>query len=108
MKQFYTHLIEIESINLALDKMDISQQEKLHLAHLVDSNLHHTILDAILSQLQDEDKRVFMNHLREKDHDKIWQFLNEKVVDIELKIKKTAESLKKELEKDLQEASKLK
>ena len=107
MKQFYTHLVEIESIIIRLDKMVLSKEEKLHLAHLIDSSLHHTILDAILSQLSDQDKRMFMTHLTEDNHDKLWKFLNEKVVGIEDKIKNAAETLKKELEKDLKEAGRL-
>jgi len=107
MKQFYTHLVEIESIIIRLDKMVLSKEEKLHLAHLIDSSLHHTILDAILSQLSDQDKRMFMTHLTEDNHDKFWKFLNEKVVGIEDKIKNAAETLKKELEKDLKEAGRL-
>lgn len=106
MKQFYTHLVEMGSIIVSLDKMDLSQEEKLHLAHLVDSSLHHTILDAILSQLQDEDKVVFLNHLKADDHDKIWKFLNEKVLGVEDKIKKAADDLKSQLHKDIKEAVK--
>lgn len=106
MRHWYTHLIEIELIISELDKMELSKAEKLHLAHLVDSNLHHRIMDAVLTQLQDEDKRVFMRHLNEDNHDKIWQFLNEKVDDIEIKIKKAAGDLMEELKKDLKEAKK--
>ncbi len=108
MKQFYSHLIEIDSIIISLDKMGLSKTEKQHLAHLVDTSLHHTILDAVLSQLRDEDKRVFMSHLSDGNHDKIWKFLNEKVSEVETKIKKAADSLKIELEKDLKEAQNLK
>lgn len=108
MKQFYSHLVEIESIIIELDKMNLSQEEKLHLAHLVDSSLHHTILNAILSELEDEDKRKFMHHLNEGDHDKIWSLLNEKVSEVEMKIKKAADSLKDELKKDLKEAKRIK
>lgn len=104
MKQWYTHLVEIETIIVELDKMDLSKEDKLHLAHLVDSSLHHTILDAVLSQLKEEDKRIFITHLNEGSHDKIWQFLNEKVDGVEDKIKKAAEDLKKELHKDIQKA----
>ena len=103
MKKWYTHLIEIESITKEQDKMDLSSEEKLHLAHLVDSSLHHTILDAVLSQLSNKDKEVFLNHLKEEDHDRIWQFLNEKVQDIEEKIQNAAEELKNKLKKDLKE-----
>lgn len=101
---FYSHLIEIESIIIELDKMDLSKGEKDHLTSLIDSTLHNTILDAVLSELSPQDKRVFVNHLKEGSHDKIWQFLNEKVENIEDKIKKAAGELKSELHKDLQEA----
>lgn len=104
MTRWYTHLIEIESVTEELDKMDLSAEEKLHLAHLVDSSLHHTILDAVLSQLSNEDKEVFLRHLEGKNHDQIWQFLNDKVQDIEEKIQNTAEEFKKILKKDLKEA----
>ena len=104
MKHFYSHLIGIESIFVELDKMDLSKEEKIHLAQLVEANLQHTILDAILSQLKDHDKRAFMAHLNEGVHDKIWKFLNEKVENVEDRIKKVAEDLKIELHKDLKEA----
>lgn len=104
MKYFYSHLIEIESIILELDKLELSPEQKIHLTNLIDSSLHHTILDAILSELSQQDKRVFVNHLKEDDRGKIWQFLNEKVDNIEDKIKKVADDLKAELQRDLKEA----
>ncbi|MBI2020363.1 hypothetical protein HYS94_02985 [Candidatus Daviesbacteria bacterium] len=103
-KQFYTHLVEIESIIVELDKMDLSEEEKMHLASLVDSSLHHTILDAILSELSEDDKKIFLRHVHEDDHQKIWQFLNEKTNNIEEKIKKAADDLKIELHKDIKRA----
>lgn len=101
---FYSHLIEIESIVVELDKLDLSEEQKIHLTGLIDSSLHHTILDAVLSELSPENKRVFLNHLREDDHDQVWKFLNEKVDNIEGKIKKAAQDLKMELHNDLKEA----
>lgn len=108
MSFFYSHLIEVDSIILELDKMSLSEEEKLHLARLVDSTLHHTILDAVLSELSESDKRVFMQHLNSGNHDKIWEFLNDKIGGVEDKIKKAAEDLKKELHRDLREAHKRK
>lgn len=107
MRQFYTHLVEIESIMVELEKMALSADEKLHLAHLVDSSLHNTILDVILSQLHEEDKKRFIKHLNEGSHDKIWQFLNDRVDNIEEEIKKAAEDLKKQLHEDLKKAKNL-
>lgn len=108
MTFFYSHLIEIESVIMELDKMDLNPEQKLHLAQLLDSSLHHTILDAIFSELSQEDKKVFASHLQEGKHDKIWKFLQEKVDNVEDKIKKTAGDLKEQLHKDLKEAKKVK
>lgn len=104
MKYFYSHLIGIETLTSNLDELDLSDEEKLHLASLLDSSMHHTIMDAIFSELSDQDKRKFTHHLTEGNHDKIWNFLNERVEKIEEKIKKAADSLKVELHKDIEEA----
>ena len=103
---FYSHLIEIESVIVELDQLDLSKEQKAHLISLIDSSLHHTVLDAVLSELSPEDKKVFLNHFKEGEHSKIWQFLNEKVDGIEDKIKTAAEGLKTELHKDLKKAKK--
>lgn len=101
MKHFYSHLIEFEPLVFELDNLNLSKNEKLHLAHLVDSNLHHNVLDAVLSELGENDKRLFLEHLALGDHFKIWEFLKNKVDNIEAKIKKVAEELKEELHKDI-------
>lgn len=108
MKQFYSYLVEIESIILELDKLNLTDEQRHHLASLVDSSIHHTIMDAILSELSDQDKRVFVQHFKEDNHEKIWKFLNEKVTGVEEKIRKAADDLKEELHKDLKEAKRSK
>jgi hypothetical protein len=60
---FYSHLVEVNTITLELDKMDLSDDERMHLGSLIDANLHHTILDVILSELNITDKQLFMDHL---------------------------------------------
>ena len=104
MAKFYTHLIDIESVLIELDELDLSDREKHHLTDLLDANLHNTVLDAVLSELSEEDKKFFLKHLAEDDHNKIWEFLNDKVDNIEDKIKIAAEDLKKEIHKDISEA----
>lgn len=106
MKYFYSHLIDIESIIVELDKLDLSKEQKIYLTSLIDSSLHHAILDAILSQLADPEKRVFMQHLTAGTHDKIWKFLNDKVDGVEDKIKKVAQDLKVKLHEDVKKAKK--
>lgn len=106
-KKFYSHIIEIESLTIELDKLDLSETERVHLASLVDSNLHHTILDAVMSELAEEDKQVLLEHLKSDDHEKIWKLLNERVDDIEEKIRKTAKQLKDEMHGDIKDSKRL-
>lgn len=97
-------MIEIESIIFELDKLDLSQEEKIHLAMLADSTLHSHILEAILSQLSEHEKEVFIDHFKTGDHDKTWQYLNEKVDKVQEKVKAVADQIKHELQKDIEEA----
>lgn len=108
MKNFYSHIVEIESLTVELDALDLSPEQKKELAELLDSSLHHTILNAIFSELPDQDKRVLLEHLVDEDHEKIWEHLNSKVDNIEEKIKSAADSLKQKLREDIREAKRLK
>jgi len=105
-KYFYTHIIDTTSLVLELQNMNLDPKEKRHLISLIDSNIHHEILDLILSELSPLDKKIFLNHLALQNHDKIWKFTKEKIDNIEEKIIKTAEDLKKEMHKDLEEVKK--
>lgn len=103
-KHFYSHIIETSLISLELGDMDLTKEERLHLLDLAHSQLHHVVMDTILSELSEEDKKHFLSHVASNEHDKIWEFLNQRVENVEEKIKKVAEDLKKELHKDLKEA----
>jgi hypothetical protein len=83
--------------------MELSSVERLHLISLVNSNIHQEILDLILSELNPVDQKTFLDHLVSENHDKVWELLNNKIENIEEKIKKTVEDLKKEFHKDIKE-----
>lgn len=102
-KYFYSHLVEFNSLIIDLEKIPLSNEEKNHLISLAESNLHCVILDAILSELSEDDKKAFLEHLSSNDHDQIWSMLKIKTQNIEEKIKKTAEDIKKQLHKDIEE-----
>lgn len=99
--KFYSHLIEVDTLEYEIDNMDLEDKQKSEIKSLIEASLHHTILDAVLSELSEDDKKKFLSHLVEDNHDKIWNLLNDKVENIEDKIKKAAEDIKKELHKDL-------
>lgn len=102
-KTFYTHLVETESILIKLHEIGLSEEQKIQLIAIVESSLHHTILDAILSEMNDSDKELFLQHIEQDNHDATWEFLNKRVDSIEDKIKKAAADLTKELHNDIEE-----
>ena len=105
-KHFYSHLVKTETIAVRLSYLDMSDEERAHLLGLIDSSLHHAILDAVLSELSEQDKKKFLEHLGTGKHDRLWEFLNGKVDNIEEKIKKTADDLSDAIHKDIDEAKK--
>lgn len=102
-KHFYSHIVETTTISLSLGNMELSQDERLELLSLAHDNLHHAILDTIMSELSEGDKKLFLQHLAVDNHDKIWELLKSKIENIEEKIKKVADEVKKELHQDMQE-----
>lgn len=107
IKHFYSYHVEIESIIIEIESLPIEKHQKKHLISLAESQIHNTILDSILSELSKEDKKVFLEHLNTKDHDKIWKFLREKITDVEEKIKGAAQEIKKQLRNDLAQSQRL-
>lgn len=103
-KHFYAHIIDTSTLSLELAGMDLTSEERKHLISLVESNMHQTILDLVLSELPEKDKKIFLMHMAGERHDEIWKFLKDKTENIEDKIKKAAEDLKAELHKDIKEA----
>ena len=59
-RHFYANLVEIESLTVELDQLDFDEEEKIHLSRLIDSSVHHVVLDSILTHLSDEDKYVLI------------------------------------------------
>ena len=107
-KHFYSHLIRLDSVHIALNDLELSVEEHDELIGIMDSSIHHIILDTILSELSTYDKKLFLTHLHSQKNDEIWELLHEKVKNIEVKIKNAVEDLKKELHADIYEAKKKK
>jgi hypothetical protein len=103
-KYFYTHIIDTSTLSLELGDMNLTPEERIHLISLIDSNIHHQILDLILSELSPTDRKTFLSHLSSENHDRVWKFIKGKISNIEDKITKTAEDLKEEFHKDIREA----
>ncbi len=105
---FYTKLITIEPLLQEMDSLDLSEEEREHLSNLIDSSLHHVILDQILSNLSDEDKKVFLKKFSDNPNDdKLLEFLNQKVENIEDKIKNVSDELVTKMHSDVKQSRRL-
>lgn len=105
-KHFYSHLIEIHEIDIRLSEVDLSDEERGHLVSLTEANIHATVINTVLKELSEEDKKVFLKNLVADNHEQTWEHLLSKVQDAETKINKSLRDLKEELLKDIEEAKK--
>lgn len=103
-KHFYSHIVEVDSVYIALDLLDIKKEEREELIVIIESSVHHVVLDTVLSQLSEEDKKIFLSHVHGEKHDAVWELLQKKTKDIEKKILKAVDKLKKDLHKDITKA----
>lgn len=102
-KYFYSRIITTDTLHIALEELEVSAEEKEHLEMLIDSSMYHTILNAILSELSEEDKKLFLEQLLSENDEEILNFLQNKIDHIEDKIKSAADGLIEELHRDIKE-----
>ncbi|MEK7159929.1 MAG: hypothetical protein AAB702_00410 [Patescibacteria group bacterium] len=107
-KHFYAHLIETTDVVLELGELDLTPEERIHLLSLVEANIHSSVINTVLSALDEENKKIFLKNLMLSDHTKTLEHLKQNSKDIEDKIQKTISIIKKELLEDLKKAKKIK
>lgn len=105
-KHFYSHLISEKDIHEKLEVLDITTAEKNHLFVIIESSLHHVVVDAVLSELSEDKKHVFLSHVVAENNDGVWGVLRTSIQDPEKKILSAVEKLQQELIADIQEVSK--
>lgn len=105
-KHFYTHLIEIDTIYTELESLPMHNHEKKELIEIVHSTIHHVVIDTVMTDLPEEDKKMFLSHIHAEDHDSVWKLLKTKTHESEKKIKQAIQTLQKELLQDISEIKK--
>jgi len=107
-RHFYSDIIRLDLIIEELGTLDLTRAQRAELVVLVESSVHNIILDTVLSELSEKEKKVFLSHVAHGSHDHIWKLLDKRAGDIEHKISRAVHELKKELFADICEAKKLK
>lgn len=101
---FYSHLIEIDTVITDLGPLELSAEEINELKGIIDVTIHHVVLNTVLAELSEADKKQFLDHLAGNNHPELWKFLTAKVPEVHEKIKKSVHAVKKEMQADIKEA----
>jgi hypothetical protein len=75
MSYFYAHLVNPDDITKHMELLEMTDAERNHLLMIVQSTLHHKVIDLILEELHDDHKHVFLKHIVEENHDGVWDLL---------------------------------
>lgn len=100
-RYFYSHLTDTDSLTSDLGELELTEGQKKELMEIAHIHTHQAVVDAILSQLSEDDKKKFLELLAAGANDEIWKHLNEKVSKIEDTITQVAKQVKKELREDV-------
>lgn len=103
-KKFHEHLVETQELEIELDSLDLSTDEKGHLLELAHSSFYHVALDTVLSEIPEEHKKTFLENLASKSHVEIWEHLNNIAQSLEEKIKEAIDGTKQSLLEDIKAA----
>jgi hypothetical protein len=103
-KHFYHEIVEIDSIHFALNGLELTREEKAELVQLVEESIHHAVMDSLLSELSEKDKKVFLALIIAQDHTEIWQLLDDNIENPREKVKTIAFELRKKMHDDIEEA----
>jgi hypothetical protein len=105
-KHFYSHLIEIHEIYFSISEMELSDVERGHLLSLAEANIHATVVNTVLPNLSEADKKVFLKNLVANNHEETWKHLQRKMHNAKEQISQSLKDLKKELLQDIEDAKK--
>jgi len=101
MKYFYSHIVEIGDLHSALEGAGFEDHERKELVLLVEDSMFHVVVNTVLTELPEEDKKKFLTHLHEDDNVKLWSHLREKIDGVEDKIRVVGEKFLATLHKDI-------
>ena len=104
MKYLFEEIVQIKTVHLKLNEMNLAGEEKGELLEIMKSTVHHKVIDLILSELTNEEKEIFLegvsNNNGFSDIHKNKQFLSvlgDRINNLEIKIKEKVKEAEEEL-----------
>ncbi len=101
MKHFYSHLVTLEHIKVELSGLDLTQEQQEELLQIAQKQIHNVMMDQALSNIKGEDKKVFLQHIANQDHEKAWEVLRKHMQDAEKHFLHAAHEIYEQLREDI-------
>ncbi len=97
MLVFYERFIEIKPLEEEISTLAISEEEKNNLHFMIAEILHHHTLDTILDQLNEDDKKLFLQAVHQNEEMTIATILKDKITNYEKVLKEKLQQVQSEI-----------
>ena len=101
-KNFYSHILTIEPVHNKLSELDLQDHEREELINILHSHIHITVIDIVLSELDEGKKKEFLHLVGVKQgDDDAWNFVLAHIEEGEDKIKRAIDQIISDFVNDL-------
>lgn len=105
--KFYSHILTINPVHDKLSELDIQEAEKEELIEILHSHIHVTVIDIILSELDEGKKKEFLHLVGVKeDNEGAWDFVLAHIEEGEDKVRKAIDQIVSDFIADLESNTK--
>ncbi len=101
-KTFFSHLLDTDQLIMMVERLLEIEKEKMEILDMIDSTIHHRIMDRILYELDDKHHELFMTEFsRDPGNEDLLSFLKKQIPDIEDRIQSESKDAQDSLFEDI-------
>jgi len=101
-KKFYSHILTIEPVHNKMLELELQDHEREELINILHSHIHITVIDIILSELDEGKKNEFLHLVGVKEsEDEAWNFVIAHIEEGEEKVKRAIDQIITDFVNDL-------
>ncbi|MFC1656775.1 hypothetical protein ACFL14_02355 [Patescibacteria group bacterium] len=101
-KTFFSHLLDTDQLITMVERLLEIEEEKLEILDMIDSTLHHRVVDKILHELDQGHHETFMSeYSRDPGNEELLFFLQKHIPNIEEKIQSESKDAQASLFEDI-------
>ncbi len=102
--KFYSHILNIEPVYEKFSTVQIEDKQREELLNLLHSHIHITVIDVILSELDEGKKKEFLHLIAlQEDNSGAWDFVLANIEKGEDKVRETIDKIIMDFVNDLRE-----